>query len=53
MLVKLQKEDIANALITLFTTPGLIEKLGRNACKKALTEHTIEKYYSYFRSITT
>lgn len=52
ILVNLNAEEIAEAIQNLFTTPGLIERLGKNARKKVLKEHTIEKFAEYFYSIT-
>ncbi len=52
ILVKLIAEEIANAIENLFTSPGLIEKLGKNAREKVLKEQTIEKFTEYFYSIT-
>jgi len=52
ILVNLNAEEIADAIQKLFTTPGLIERLGKNARKKVLKEHTIEKFAEYFYSIT-
>jgi len=52
ILVKLNAEAIADAIDKLFTTSGLIEKLGKNARQKVLKEHTIEKFAEYFYLIT-
>ena len=52
LLIDLNAEEIANAIEKLFTTPGLIEKLGKNARKKVIENHTIEKFANYFYSIT-
>lgn len=51
ILVNLSAADIANAINELFTTPGLIEKLGKNARKKVIENHTIEKFADYFYSL--
>jgi glycosyltransferase involved in cell wall biosynthesis len=52
ILVDLNPESIAAALYKLFSTDGLIEKLGSNARKKVIENHTVEKYAEYFYSIT-
>jgi len=51
ILVNLNEEAIAEALNKLFTTPGLIEKLGKNARKKAIENHNIIEYSKYFYSM--
>jgi glycosyltransferase involved in cell wall biosynthesis len=52
ILVSLNPESIAEAIYKLFTTDGLIEKLGANARKKVIENQTVEKYAEYFYSIT-
>jgi glycosyltransferase involved in cell wall biosynthesis len=52
ILVNLDAGDIAGAIEKLFTTPDLIEKLGKNARKKVIENHTIEKFADYFYSLT-
>lgn len=52
ILVDLNPQSIADAIYKLFSTPGLIEKIGSNARKKVIENHTIEKYADYFYSIT-
>lgn len=52
ILVSLNPESIAEAIYKLFTTEGLIEKLGANARKKVIENQTVEKYAEYFYSIT-
>jgi glycosyltransferase involved in cell wall biosynthesis len=52
MLVKLDAEEIADALNELISNPKLRKKKGENARKKALEEHNIEKYSEYFFLIT-
>ena len=52
ILVDLNPQSIADAVFKLFSTKGLIEKLGSNARKKVIKEHTVEKFADYFYSIT-
>jgi glycosyltransferase involved in cell wall biosynthesis len=52
ILVNLNAEKIAGAIYKLFSTPGLVTKLGKNARHKALNEHTIERYAEYIFSLT-
>jgi glycosyltransferase involved in cell wall biosynthesis len=52
ILVDLNPESIADAIYKLFTTQGLIERLGANARKKVIENHSVEKYADYFYSIT-
>jgi glycosyltransferase involved in cell wall biosynthesis len=53
ILVDLTPESIAEAIYELFSTDGLIEKLGVNARKKVIENHTVEKFADYFYSITS
>ena len=53
ILVDLNPQSIAEAVHKLFSTKGLIEKLGSNARKKVIENHTVEKYAEYFYSITS
>jgi glycosyltransferase involved in cell wall biosynthesis len=52
ILVGLNPQEIAEAIFKLFSTKGLIEKLGSNARKKVIKDHTVEKFAEYFYSIT-
>jgi glycosyltransferase involved in cell wall biosynthesis len=52
ILVDFNPQSIADAVYKLFSTKGLIEKLGSNARKKVIENHTIEKYADYFYSLT-
>ncbi len=52
ILVPLDAEKIADALITLLSNPDDCERMGKNAREKALNEHNIEKYLQYFLEIT-
>ncbi|MBE0651161.1 MAG: glycosyltransferase [Bacteroidales bacterium] len=52
IIVPLQSEKIADAIQSLIAKPTECERLGKNARKKVLEEHTIEKYSKYFLSIT-
>ncbi len=52
ILVDFNSQSIADAIYKLFSTQGLIEKLGSNARKKVIENHTIEKYADYFYSLT-
>ncbi|MFA6980573.1 MAG: glycosyltransferase family 4 protein [Ignavibacteriaceae bacterium] len=51
ILVNLDKESIANALINLLSNPLLMETLSKNARRKVLSQHTIEKYEEYFKKL--
>jgi len=51
ILVNLKAEEISNAIYKLFSTPKLTERLGKNARKKAIENHSIEKFADYFYSI--
>lgn len=53
ILVPLNAEKIADAILELFSDPDSIERLGKNARKKAIENHTIEKYSEYFFNITS
>ena len=53
ILVDLDAAEIADAIEKLFTTPDLIERFGKNARKKVIENHTIEKFAEYFYSITS
>ena len=52
ILVSLNPDSIADATYKLFSKEGLIEKLGANARKKVIDNHTVEKFAEYFYSIT-
>jgi glycosyltransferase involved in cell wall biosynthesis len=52
ILVPLLAEKIADAIQFLLANPAECERLGKNARKKALEEHNIEKYSKYFFEIT-
>ena len=52
VLVKQNPESIADAIEFLIKNPDERERLGKNARKKALEEHTIEKFAKYFLKIT-
>jgi glycosyltransferase involved in cell wall biosynthesis len=52
ILVDFNPQTIADAISKLFSTKGLIEKLGTNARKKVTENHTVEKYADYFYSLT-
>lgn len=52
ILVDLNPQSIAEAIYKLFSTKGLIEKLGANARQKVIENHTVEKFADYFFSIT-
>ena len=52
ILVPLLAEKIADAIQFLLSNPAECERLGKNARKKALEEHNIEKYSKYFFEIT-
>jgi glycosyltransferase involved in cell wall biosynthesis len=52
ILVDFNPQTIADAISKLFSTKGLIEKLGSNARKKVTENHTVEKYADYFYSLT-
>ena len=51
ILVPLNAEKIAEALIYLFENPAECDQLGINARKKVIEEHSIEKFAKYFFSI--
>jgi glycosyltransferase involved in cell wall biosynthesis len=51
MLVDLNPESIAKAILELFSHEELIIKLGRNGREKAIKDHSIEKYMEYFYSL--
>lgn len=53
ILVNLNAGEIAEAMNKLISNPKLIKKLGKNARKKAMAEHNIEKYSEYFYKITS
>jgi glycosyltransferase involved in cell wall biosynthesis len=52
ILVDLNPESIAKAMYKLLSTDGLIERLGSNARRKVIENHTVEKFAGYFYSIT-
>jgi len=52
ILVNLDAQEIADAINKLIMDPDLIKQLGKNARRKVLKEHTIEKYVEYFYKIT-
>jgi len=52
ILVPLNEEKIADAIQFLIENPVECERFGKNARKKVLEEHTIERYSKYFLSIT-
>ena len=52
ILVGLNPQEIAEAIFKLFSTEGLIKRLGSNSRKKVLENHTVEKFAEYFYSIT-
>lgn len=52
ILVDLNPQSIAEAICRLFSTKGLTEKMGSNARKKVIENHTVEKFADYFYSIT-
>ena len=53
ILVKLDAEEIADAIIKLITNTKLIERLGKNGRIKATSNHTLEKFTEYFINITS
>lgn len=50
-LVRLDANDIADALITLYSNEAALSLKGENARKKVITEHTIECFKEYFYNI--
>ena len=52
VLVSLDALSIAEAIQFLISNPDECERLGKNARKKALVNHNIEKYANYFFEIT-
>ena len=52
VLVNFRAQEIADAINKLIMDPDLIKQLGKNARRKVLKEHTIEKYVEYFYKIT-
>jgi glycosyltransferase involved in cell wall biosynthesis len=52
ILVDFNPHSIADAIYRLFSTEGLIEKMGSNARKKVIENHTIEKFADYFYFLT-
>jgi glycosyltransferase involved in cell wall biosynthesis len=53
ILVNLDAEEIAEAIYKLISDNELCERLGKNARKKAIIDHNIEKYCEYFYKITS
>jgi glycosyltransferase involved in cell wall biosynthesis len=53
VLVKLDADAIADAIIKLITTPELMESLGKKGRIKATSNHTIDKFAEYFIDITS
>ena len=53
VLVELDAQQIAKAISYLLDNPEICMTMGGNARRKVLSEHTIEKYYDYFMSITS
>ncbi len=51
ILVNLNAEEIANAIYELFSSPELMIRLARNARRKAIENHNIEKFSDYFFAI--
>ncbi len=51
ILVNLNADEIANAIYKLFSSNELAERLAKNARKKAIENHNIEKFADYFYSI--
>lgn len=52
ILVHPAAEEIAQAFLRLFTDPAACERLGRNARRKAIENHNIEKFAEYIFKIT-
>jgi glycosyltransferase involved in cell wall biosynthesis len=52
ILVPLNSKEIATAIQYLLENPEVCEIMGRNARKKVLVEHTVDKFADYFYSIT-
>lgn len=52
ILVPMDESIIADALIRLLADSSECERLGKNARKKVLEEHNIEKYSKYFFELT-
>ncbi len=48
--VTLNSQDIANAIVALFNNPDKLKEMGKNARKKVLKEHTIERFVEYLLS---
>jgi glycosyltransferase involved in cell wall biosynthesis len=51
ILVPLEAGEIANAIQLLFENPEECKRLGKNARRKAIENHNIEKYAKYFYSL--
>ncbi|MGD1822476.1 MAG: glycosyltransferase [Pleomorphochaeta sp.] len=51
ILVNLDKQSVADAILTLINQPSLCLKLGKRARCKAVVEHSIEKFAEYFNEI--
>jgi glycosyltransferase involved in cell wall biosynthesis len=51
ILVKLDKFSISNAIIYLIEKQAICSELGKNARQKALKDHTMENFVSYFYSL--
>lgn len=51
VLVNLNAQEIANAILKLITNEKDIISYGKNARQKVLQEHTIKKYIDYFYSL--
>jgi glycosyltransferase involved in cell wall biosynthesis len=53
ILIDLNAQSLAKAMKELLSDFNLCERLGKNARKKVMNEHTIENYSRYFLAITT
>jgi glycosyltransferase involved in cell wall biosynthesis len=51
ILVSLSPKELADAIVYLLKNPKLVHKLGKNARKKILEEHSIDMYIDYLQKL--